>query len=1008
MFNVRHGPRKDLASFAPFPFVRPGFSLLGTSQPPTSLAMPSIRLGAVLLFLGASTTLAQEGARRALTPADWDSWRSISGTTLSADGRWVAYSLVPQVGDGALVVRSTDGLQEWRVPRGYIGRPQLIAGYHGSRNEGPTPPAFSRDSRWVVTETSEPRSEYDAARRKSPKAPEHKGLAIVRLADGQVTNVERVKSFAVPREGASVVAYLLEGDSATRATRDSARAPRSAAAPGGAPRPVSDSSARGRRRTYGSTLVLRDLNSGRETRIADVTSYVFDDSAKFLGYVVSSRDAGRDGVYARRVADADRELVLLSGAGDYRSLAFDRAGRQATFVSNLTEYGREHPRYALYYATLGAGAAQVVVPATAMGDSMVVAEGRAAFTRDGSTVLFGYTRAPLDSIPADSLADKAVFDLWSWKDPRLQPQQRVEATRDRNRSFGAVWHVATKRMVKLANDSFPTVEVSDDGRTAMLTTDLPYAVEAMWGEGGDDLYAVDATTGARTLVAQRIRFEPQLSPGGRYIVYFDDGRWWCYDVARKAKRDLTGSLAGVRFDQETWDTPSVPAPWGIAGWTDGDRSLLAYDRYDVWELDPSGARAPRMVTDSAGRRGQLTLRVVDLDRDDRTFDPHQALLLRAFDERTKASGFYEDRLDASSAPRQVVMADVAYGMPARARHGDTYVVTRGTFTEFPDLYVGRSLAALTRVSDANPQQKNFRWGSVELVHWNSADGVPLQGLLYKPADFDSTKKYPMIAYFYEQLSQNLHQYVAPGGRNVINPTHYTSNGYLVFEPDIHYETGYPGPSAMKSIVPGVQAMLARGFVDPNGLGIQGQSWGGYQTAYIITQTPLFKAAMAGAPVANMFSAYGGIRWQTGLARSFQYEHTQSRIGGSIWEYPMRYMENSPLFWADRITTPLLMMANDGDGSVPWYQSIEMFVAMRRLGKEVYLLDYNGDEHNPTKRANQKDVAMRMQQFFDNKLRGMPAPDWMVHGIPYQMKGRDQLAPAAPAVTVGGEAPAGAP
>jgi len=298
---------------------------------------------------------------------------------------------------------------------------------------------------------------------------------------------------------------------------------------------------------------------------------------------------------------------------------------------------------------------------------------------------------------------------------------------------------------------------------------------------------------------------------------------------------------------------------------------------------------------------------------------------------------------------------------------------------------------------------------VELVHWRSADGVPLQGLLYKPADFDSTKKYPMIAYFYEQLSDNLHQYVPPAGRNVINPTHYVSNGYLVFEPDIHYETGYPGPSAMKSIVPGVQALLARGFVDPNGLGIQGQSWGGYQTAYIITQTPLFRAAMAGAPVADMFSAYGGIRWQTGLARSFQYEHTQSRIGGSIWQLPMRYMENSPLFWADRITTPLLMMSNDGDGSVPWYQGIEMFVALRRLGKEVYLLNYNGDEHNPTKRANQKDVALRMQQFFDNKLRGMPAPEWMVHGIPFQMKGRDQLAPAAPTVTAGGGAmPSGTP
>jgi dienelactone hydrolase len=514
---------------------------------------------------------------------------------------------------------------------------------------------------------------------------------------------------------------------------------------------------------------------------------------------------------------------------------------------------------------------------------------------------------------------------------------------------------------------------------------------------------VDAATGARTLVTRKLKYQPQLSPGGRFIAYFEGGHWWTYDVARARKNDLTARLGGVRFDQETWDTPDVPAPWGLGGWTTDDRSLLAYDRYDVWELDPTGARAPRMVTDSVGRRQHTVLRLVDLDPDDRFVNPAEPLLLRALDDESKASGFYEDRLDAAAAPRRIVMDDVAYGAPIKARHANQLVLTRGTFTDFPDLYTGTSLSTLNRMSNGNPQQKEFKWGSVELVRWNSADGVPLKGLLYKPADFDPSKKYPMITYFYEQLSNNLHQYVPPFGRNTINPTHYASNGYLVFEPDIHYETGYPGPSAFKSIVPGVQSIMARGFVDPKGLGIQGQSWGGYQALYIITQTPLFRAAMTGAPVADMFSAYGGIRWQSGLARPFQYEHTQSRIGGSIWQYPMRYLENSPLFWADRITTPLLIMSNDGDGSVPWYQGIEMFVAMRRLNKEAYLLNYNGDEHNPTKRANQKDVAMRMQQFFDRHLRGAPAPDWMEKGIPYMMKGRDQLAPATPrATTAAGE------
>jgi hypothetical protein len=956
-----------------------------------------------ILLLTAAVALpaaAQVAPRRALTPDDWDRWRSIVGTTVSPDGEWVAYSLVPQVGDGELVVRATHGTTEWKVPRGFIGRPQLIAGFHGDSTTAPVAPAFSPDSRWVVVQTSVPRADYDAAMRRNRRTPPRSGIAIVNVATGQASPVARVRSFRMPREGANVVAYLMEPDETPGATlRDSASlgarpVPATAATPGGAVRPISDST-RGRRREFGSTLVLHDLASGRDTRIADVLAYTMDDSARWIGYTVSSHTPGRDGAYVRRVAEPEAEVVLHAGAGDYRALIVDRAGTRAAFISNASEFGSPHPRSAVYLATLGRGdGAQVVVAPGSLGDSTVVAENRLAFTRNGAALLFGFTVPSQDSIPADSLTDKAVLDLWHWKDERLQPQQRVEATRDRTRSFGAVWQIAAGRMVRLASDSFPNVQVSDDGKTAMLITDRPYAIEAMWGEGGSDLYAVDAMTGARMLVTRRLRHQAQLSPGGAYIAYFEDGHWFAYDIAHARRTDLTSRLRGAHFEEETFDTPDVPAPWGLGGWTKGDRALLAYDRFDVWELDPSGMRAPRMVTDSLGRRSHTTLRVVDLDTDDRFIDPAQPLLLRALDDETKASGFYEERLDAPTPPRRIVMADVAFGTPVRARHGTQLVVTRGTFTDFPDLYTGTSLASLTRISSGNPQQAEVKWGSVELVKWTSADGVPLKGLLYKPADFDPSKKYPMIAYFYEQLSNNLHVYVPPGGRNVINPTHYTSNGYLVFEPDIHYETGYPGPSAYKSIVPGVQSIIARGFVDPNGVGIQGQSWGGYQALYIITQTPLFKAAMTGAPVADMFSAYGGIRWQSGLARAFQYEHTQSRIGGSIWQYPMRYLENSPLFWADRITTPLLIMSNDGDGSVPWYQGIEMFVAMRRLNKEVYLLDYNGDEHNPTKRANQKDVAMRMQQFFDFHLRGMPEPEWMLKGIPYQQKGRDQLAPAS--------------
>ena len=468
--------------------------------------------------------------------------------------------------------------------------------------------------------------------------------------------------------------------------------------------------------------------------------------------------------------------------------------------------------------------------------------------------------------------------------------------------------------------------------------------------------------------------------------------------------------------------PAEPPAWGLAGWTKGDKSVLLYDHFDVWELDPTGARPPVVVTDSVGRRDSIQFRLAEGGRggrgggrgrggagasdDDRgVIDPAEPLLLHALNVETMASGFYRDQLGVKKAPEKIVMADVAFGTPLKAAKADEWMLTRSTFVEFPDLWVGPSLTRLTKISDANPQQKEYNWGTAELVRWRNADGKPLKGILYKPENFDSTKKYPMISYFYEVLSTNLHQYVPPNGRNVINPTHYVSNGYLVFEPDIVYEDGYPGPSAYKSIVPGVEALLQRGYVDEKHLGLQGQSWGGYQTAFLITQTHMFAAAMAGAPVANMTSAYGGIRWGTGISRAGQYESGQSRIGKPLVDAPQLYIANSPLFWLRNVTTPLFIMSNDMDDAVPWYQGIELFVGMRRLGKEVYLIDYNNDVHNPAGRANQKDIAMKMQEFFDNKLKGAPAPDWMVHGIPYLAKGRDQITPEP--VQAGSAMPEGA-
>jgi dipeptidyl aminopeptidase/acylaminoacyl peptidase len=945
--------------------------------------------------------------KRPITQDTYDEWRTIQGATLSPDGRWAVYTVTPVVGEGELVIRATQGATEYRVPRGFTGRPQLMPSADTTALFQPQPAQVSADSRFVAVLVYPPRAEVERVRaRRGGPAPRN-AMAIVNLADGSVTRVPAVRSFRMARNGGRWLAYQLE-DTTANGTANGARAGGAAAA-GAAPAATPATTPAGPRRETGTTLVLRELATGTETRVEGVTGFAFDENEQWLGYTVTGRDSAGDGVFVRDLASG-ATTALATGRATYRGLTFDRAGAQAAFVADLGDTTAQ-PRFALYHATLRPAkrqpvAARRLVAAADVPEGLRVADrGRLEFTRAGNALLFSLAAVQPDSIPVDSLADKAVYDLWHWRDAVIQPQQKVNAGRDRNRTYLALYHLAQNRWTRLATDSLSQVTVSDDARRVLALNPLQYAIEQFWGEGGADVFLLDPFTAARTLVARKVRGQAQLSPGGAYVTWFQDGHWMAHATATGTTVNLTAGIAGVRFFDEEFDSPDIPPPYGLGGWTTGDRRVLVYDRFDVWEVDPAGVAAPRNVTDGEGRRAGMTFRVVDLDPEERFLDPAQPLLLRAVDTLTKATGYWRDRLGADARPERIVMGERNYGALQKARRAEQYLLTQQTYREFPDLWTGASLTALTRLSDANPQDAQYPRGRVELVSWRSDDGVPLRGLLYTPEGFDPARQYPMVVYFYEKLTDGLHNYVAPTGRNVVNPLVYTAQGYVVFMPDIVYTEGFPGPSAAKAIIPGVQALIRQGFVDPKRIGITGQSWGGYQTAYLVTVTNLFAAAVPNATVVNMTSAYGGIRWQSGLARAFQYEHTQSRIGGSLWEYPERFLENSPLFKADRITTPLLFMANDNDGAVPWYQGIEFYVAMRRLQKEAYMVVYNGDEHNPTKRANQKDIDRKMLEFFAVKLQGADPPSWMVRGIPYLEKGRDQLR-AAPVAATPSPAPRG--
>lgn len=509
----------------------------------------------------------------------------------------------------------------------------------------------------------------------------------------------------------------------------------------------------------------------------------------------------------------------------------------------------------------------------------------------------------------------------------------------------------------------------------------------MGGGTKKDIYAVNPITGSRTLIVKDLNGMAQISPEGKYIFWYDMSKKHYFTYNGNQFVNATKSIQTKLYDED-YDMPSDPSPYGLMRWEKNDAAFYIYDRFDIWKVDPFGKVLPKMVTGGWGRKNNTSFRYISLDPEERAIESAQHIVLKAFNEKNKYAGYAALQLGVDKQPKILQMGAYALGNPIKADKADAYVFTKESFDQSPNLHFSKTLVDAKKLSNINLQQQEYNWMTAELFTWKAYNGKTATGIVYKPENYDPKKKYPMIAYFYETLSDGLYNYLPPSPTpSRLNIPFFVSRGYIVLAPDIYYEKGYPGKGGFDYVVSGARALARKGWVDSTKMGIQGQSWGGYQVAHIITRTNLFAAAWAGAPVANMTSAYGGIRWESGMNRQFQYEKSQSRIGASLWEKPSLYIENSPLFHLKKVTTPLVIMANDNDGAVPWYQGIEMFTAMRRLDKKVWMLNYNGEAHNLVERKNRKDIQIREQQFFDWLLKGEKPAIWLKNGVPAIEKGK---------------------
>ncbi len=961
---------------------------------------------------------AQAPAKRPISYDTMDYWRSIGGQRLSDDGQWLAYGVSSQGEDGELIVRNLTSGKELKHPRG-------------------TNPVFTPDGKFVLFTIVPVKTNGDddaaagraggaggeAAEGAGAAAAARNSAGIMALPSGQVTVVEQISTIRLA-EDSSVWLALHKGRAPAAggrggrggagggragggraggaATEPPATPP--AATPATATAPGTPAAPAEKRKDAGSDLIIRNLATGAEFTINEVNEFAWNKGGSWLAYAVSSTDAAKDGAFARQMSD-NAVKTLHTGKGHYKSFAFDEAGTQLAFLSDQAEYEKPVAPYRLYYWKANDSAAAEIVSATTRGvpQGRVVHDSAPRFSEDGKQLFLN--TAPPPAPPAEPNAKRPInVDVWNYQDAQLQPMQRVRATQDRNRSYRAVFHVGDKRFVQLATADMPTVNPGTHPERAVGTSDLPYQQLVSWDQSYNDVYLVDLKTGQRRKIMEKAPQAASLSPAGNYLLSFDEftGHWSSYRISDGLKVNLTERLP-VKFYQEDHDTPDMPGAYGSAGWTEGDKTLLLYDQFDIWEMRPDGTNA-RMITGGEGRKQGLVYRYRSLDPELRTIPSTGPVLLATTNDATKASGFYRTSLTGTAAPEKVVMLDKSFGAVTKAKNSDRLVFTLSRFEEFPNLWVSDgNFGGMQKVSDANPQQAEFVWGTSELVEYINADGIKLRAILTKPEGFDPTKKYPMMVYIYEGLTAGLHGYSAPNVGTSVNVTRYASNGYVVLRPDIIYNTGFPGEAAEKCVIPAVNTIVAQGYIDPKRIGIQGHSWGGYQITHLITRTNMFAAVQAGASVSNMVSAYGGIRWGTGMVRQFQYEKTQSRIGAPPWDKTLEFIENSPIFWVEKVNTPYLTIHNDADDAVPWYQGIEFFTALRRLGKEAYFFNYNGELHGLRNRDNMKHWTVHQDEFFDHYLLGKPKPEWMDKGVPFLERGtrdvlglfkREKPAPAA--------------
>ncbi len=927
----------------------------------------------VLLSLGILPAVQAETSTKPLTLTDIMHFESLEKPVISDKGQVIAVESAPDRGDSHVIVKNVLSQQSYQIAGG-------------------SDPLVNHDGRYVavvVKPSLLTRETSDAKAKKKLKS----DMVLLDTQTGTQTRFERVKEFVFSDDGKHLAIWF-EADEESKKDAEPKTTEKLAEAgtqsPANIDKPKVDKFDQGRRFTL---LSLEDQT--KRIDVEQVTGYVFDKASRRLALAVNDITNKQHQLQLVDLNTHKKTVAFDSLSQQIGALALAKNGRWLAFTQGKDSelpYGRS---YQLSLVDLQSGKISKIPESPEWKLNRYTS---LSFSLDSERLFFGRVPEVSQQLSLQKITEeKDLFDtnivtgqrglkVWHGDDPRIKPNEIKQYEDEQKRTYLAVLHLGSNNVVQLGDKTVPDVTISQHKRFMLASSDLPYRKMATWAGFYQDYYLVDINTGSKVpfLTQQPSDAEPTLSGNGKYVAYYQQGNVYLYDIAQDRRTNLTKSLK-VSFADEDHDYPSSAPGYGFGPWLKNDAGFLVYDKYDVWQFNTE-SKAGFALTAGKGRTQKIQYRLeglVDNPDEPAELAYNATVLLHGYSDKTKADGFYQATLGEAGV-KTLMQGEYKLTVLGRSKDGDTIVFSKERFDLFPDLYTASYSAPQNAVkqTDLDKQRQAFNWSQSELVHWTNGDGKPLDGVLIKPTNYQAGKRYPVLVYYYRFMTDRLHAFPQMNINHRPNFAWYINNGYAVFLPDIRFEIGYPGASSVQALTSGVQKLIEIGIADPDAIGLQGHSWSGYQTAFAITQTKMFKAAVAGAPVSNMTSAYSGIRHGTGIARQFQYETGQSRIGASLFAAPQKYIENSPVFYADRIQTPLMIMFGDKDDAVPWEQGVEMYLAMRRAGKEVVFLQYEDEPHHLKKYPNKLDYSIRMMQYFDHYLKGKPAPEWLSKGEAY--------------------------